>query len=304
MSVTRSRLTVASAQYPLDPVPDFAAWAAKMTRWVADGAATGAELLVFPEYGALEIAAAAGRAVAADLQATLAAVADRLDDMDAIHLNLARRYGVTIVAASGPARRASDGAFVNAARVVTPAGRIGRQEKVIMTPFERTWGVVGGGPPAVLATPVGRIGLAICYDSEFPLLVRAMVDAGADLIVVPSCTEWASGFHRVRAAAAARALENQIAVVTSPTVGLAPWSPAVDRNAGAAGIFVPPDRSLSMTGVVAEGAMDEPGWVSGTIDCEALAALRSAGEMRNRADWAMQPGAVDLAAAVVHVDLT
>ena len=300
MSGRGGRLRVAAAQYPLDPVESFEAWTRKITAWVADGAATGAELLVFPEYGAIEIAAAAGAEAAASLTRTLAAVADRLEDMDQVHADLARAYGVHILAASGPRRRA-DGAFVNAARLVTPEGRIGVQDKVIMTPFEHAWGVVPGGPARVFETRLGRIAVAICYDCEFPLLVRQQVDAGAELLLVPSCTEWPSGAARVRNGAAARALENQIAAVTSPTVGLAPWSPAVDRNAGAAAILVPPDRALSMSGVVAEGTIDAPGWVAGDIDFDALAALRNGGEMRNRADWNLQPGAAEAAMSMAEV---
>ncbi len=57
-----------------------------------------------------------------------------------------------------------------------------------------------------------------------------MAEAGAEMLLVPSCTERVSGYHRVRTGARARALENQIAAIVSPTVGDALWSPAVDRN--------------------------------------------------------------------------
>ena len=91
----------------------------------------------------------------------------------------------------------------------------------------------------VFETAIGRIGVAICYDSEFPLLVRAMVEAGAEIILIPACTELVSGYHRVRIAAMARALESGCATAVSPTVGNSTWSPAVDYNSGAAGIYVP-----------------------------------------------------------------
>ena len=138
-------------------------------------------------------------------------------------------------------------------------------------------------------TALGRIGIAICYDSEFPLLVRALAEAGAEIVLVPSCTEHVSGFHRVRNAAMARALENQIATVMSPTVGDAPWSAAVDRNCGAAGIFVPPDVSLSMTGVLAEGAPNAPGWVSATIRSGRAGAAEAIGrDAELDRDWNLQ----------------
>lgn len=296
------RVVIAAAQYPIDAPATFAAWEAKTARWVADGAATGAELLVFPEYGAIEMAATGGPEVAGSLALTLGAVADRMAEMDEVWAALARRHRVHVLATSGPARRA-DGRFVNRARLITPEGRIGAQDKMIMTPFEHGWGVVGGDTLRVFDTALGRIGVAICYDSEFPLLVRAQAEAGAEIVLVPSCTERLSGYHRVRAGATARALESQIATVVSPTVGEAPWSPAVDRNAGAASIFVPSDHTLSMTGVLAEGELGQPAWLTAAVDLGALRRLRREGEMRNDADWALQPGAAPLAATVEIVSL-
>jgi predicted amidohydrolase len=192
---------------------------------------------------------------------------------------------------------------VNAAQLVTPAGSVGVQEKRIMTPFEWDWGVSPGSPVRVFDTVLGIIGIAICYDSEFPLLVRAMAEAGAELILVPSCTERISGYHRVRTGARARALENQIATVVSPTVGDALWSPAVDRNSGAAGIYVPSEQSVSDDGILAEGTLDAPQWVSAAIDLKRLRHLRSEGEMRNFIDWSNQPGAASLADKVEMVRL-
>ena len=63
--------------------------------------------------------------------------------------------------------------------------------------------------------------------------MRAQVEAGAWLILVPSCTDTVAGYERVRLAAAARAMENQCFVAMAPTVGAAPWSGALDVNRGA-----------------------------------------------------------------------
>ena len=296
MSAAPDRLVVAAAQYSLDAAADMDQWAARSARWVAEGAATDARLLVFPEYGAIELAAPSGPAVCADLGRTLAAVANRIEEASAVWRSLAARHGVYILAPSGPERRGSR--FVNAARLFGPGGGSGAQEKIILTPFEHGWGMSPGHGQRVLDTALGRIGIAICYDSEFPLLVRGLAEAGAEIILVPSCTEHASGYHRVRNAAMARALESQIATVMSPTVGDAPWSPAVDRNFGAAGIFVPPDIALSATGVVAEGVCNTPCWIAAEIDLAGLRALRDTGEMRNWRDWRLQPGAAALGPAV------
>jgi predicted amidohydrolase len=268
---------------------------------VREGAATGAGLLVFPEYGTMEYAAAFGPAVAGDLAASMAAVADAIPEIQAYFAKLAERHHVHVLAPSGPAR--SGTRFVNTAALVTPTGGIGVQQKLIMTPFERQWGITPGGPLRTFDTALGRIGIAICYDSEFPLLVRAQAEAGAELILIPTCTEQSSGYTRVRAAAQARALESQVATVVAPTVGDAPWSPAVDLNTGRAGIYVPPDPTTAMSGVLAEGELDRPGWIVADIDLAALRRVRKNGETRNRADWTSQPGSAPLAAHAEVVTL-
>ena len=319
-----ARLKVAAAQYPIERLPDLAAVMAKHARWVGQAAAGGARLVVFPEYAAMEIAGTLSDAVAADLQASLEVVARLRPEVDANLASLAARHDIHILGPSGPARR-PDGSFANTAHLMTPAGRVGIQEKIIMTPFERRWGITGGSALQVFETALGRIGVLICYDGEFPLLARAMTDAapvgmtpagttlpkttmtdqgrGARLILIPTCTERISGFNRVRSAALARALESTVATVMSPTVGNAPWSPAVDRNCGAAGVFVPAEAGVSDTGVLAEGCLDAAQLVFAEIDFAHLEQLRTAGEMRNAADWRLQPGAEAARTTAVVVDL-
>jgi predicted amidohydrolase len=299
---SRTSLKVAAAQYPIDQPASLDEWKEKIARWVAEGEATGAELLVFPEYAAIEQAACFGPAVYSDLATTLRKVAELAPERVAFHAELAMAHGVHILVGSGPVRK-SDGRFVNAAQLVTPEGRVGEQEKLIMTPFERDWGVSPGAPLRAFETALGRIGIAICYDSEFPLIARALTEAGTEIVLVPSCTERVSGYYRVRTGAMARALENTIATVMSPTVGDALWSPAVDRNAGAAGIFVPSEQGVADTGALAEGALNAPQWVAAEIDLAALRRLRTSGEMRNYADWPSQPGAEPLAHTVEVVSL-
>ena len=74
--------------------------------------------------------------------------------------------------------------------------------------------------------------------------LRAQVEAGAWLVLAPSCTDTMHGFNRVRFSAAARALESQCYVAVTPTVGLAPWSAALDVNRGFAAVFPPPPLAV------------------------------------------------------------
>ncbi len=164
------------------------------------------------------------------------------------------------------------------------------QDKRAMTRFEtEAWGVTQGADPLVFDTPWGRIGISICYDVEFPKHVRAQVEAGAWLILAPSCTDTMHGFNRVRIGAAARAMENQCYVAITPTVGVAPWSAALDVNRGHAAVFGPVDRGFPEDGVLARGALDMEQWVFCTLDPARLAAVREDGQVRNHRDWPSRP---------------
>jgi len=219
--------------------------------------------------------------------------------VDELHSALAVRHKVRICAATAPFRQ-SDGSYRNVARLFSPSGRTGRQEKLVMTRFERErWHISAGQGLNVFETSLGRIGIAICYDAEFPLIVRALANAGAEIILVPSCTDTFAGYCRVRVACAARALENQCYVVQAPTVGEVPWSPAVDMNVGSAGIFGPPDRGFPGDGVVAMGPLNSPQWVFAEIDLSHVEIVRRAGDVLNHRHWDEQRGASALPAAVV-----
>lgn len=288
-----SRFTIAAAQYPIDALADWAAYEAKLERWVANAAAGGAALAVFPEYGSMELASL-DPATMGDLAGSLAFVASLVPRVDALHAELAARHGLYIVAASAPVRL-DDGRFVNRARLFAPGGGMGAQDKLVMTRFEREqWGVSSGSGLRLFETSLGKIGISICYDSEFPLISRALCEAGADLLLVPSCTDSAQGYWRVRLGAQARALEGQCYAVHAPTVGEAAWSPAVDVNRGAAAIYGPPDGMMPDDGVVALGEMDAPQWLFGQVDLARVAALRADGGVLNWRHWDEQPGAAPL----------
>jgi predicted amidohydrolase len=139
----------------------------------------------------------------------------------------------------------------------------------------------------VVRTPFGSIAIVICYDVEFPLIARRLVERGAEIILVPSCTDTLAGHHRVTIGARARALENQCYVVQSATVGMAPWSLALDENHGVAAAFSPVDRGFPDDGVIVQGELDGPGWVYADLDVAALARARRDGQVRNFADFSL-----------------
>ena len=278
-------MKIAAAAYPLDFLPDWDTYCNKLSDWVACAAGDGAELLVFPEYGSMELASLGGAEVAADLEAALQEVMRHAPQVMALHEDLAARHGVHILGASAPAM-ADAARPVNRAILYGPEGVIGHQDKQIMTRFEREeWDIAPGQGLQVFDTPLGRIGVIICYDAEFPLLARALVEAGAEILLAPSATEALAGYTRVKVGAMARALENQCVVVHAPTVGPAPWCPAVDMNTGAAAIYGPPDLGFPETGILAQTALNSPGWAIAEVSREAIARVRREGTVLNHAHW-------------------
>ena len=252
--------------------------------WVSRAVQLGAKLLVFPEYGSMSIAHL-DAATRSDLHGQIDAMQTHREAWLALHRRLAQAHRVYLLAGSYP-WTVDDGRTVNRAWFCAPDGRADYQDKAVMTRFEREQWQISGEPPLKLFdTALGLIAINICYDSEFPLQARAQCEAGAEIILVPSCTDTLAGYYRVKVGAQARALENQCYVVQSPIVGEAAWSPAVDVNIGAAAVFGPPDRGFPDDGVIAIGRLNEPCWITATIDPDAVARVRREGAVLPFRHW-------------------
>jgi len=281
-------MILAAAAYPIDRPASFADWQGKISAWVEDAAGQGAELLVFPEYGLMELAALLDPGAASVGPRALAGVAARRAEVDAVMSALAARHRLHILGPTGPVY---PGALpVNRATLYGPEGILGHQDKQIMTRWERDeWIVSPGRGLPVFDTPLGRIGVLVCYDSEFPLLARSLCERGAEVLLVPSATDALSGYSRVRIGSMARALENQCVVAQAPTVGMAEWLPLLDENVGAAAIYGPPDRGFPPDGILAQGALNTPGWVLAEVDLTRIRAARADGAVLTFRHWAEQP---------------
>jgi len=71
----------------------------------------------------------------------------------------------------------------------------------------------GGERPVVIHTPLASIGLSICYDLRFPSLYRALAEAGAEIVVVPSAFTVETGLDHWEVLLRARALDTQCYVL-------------------------------------------------------------------------------------------
>lgn len=281
-------LNIAAAQYDVGFFSDWEAYSRKIQQWVEMAVAQQAELLLFPEYASMELASLFPREVHASLSAQLHAMQALLPDFLQLHRTLAVTHRVYLQAGTFPVQTET-GAFRNRAYWFTPEGDVDFQEKLIMTRFENEqWLIEAGQEIKVFSTPFGKLGINVCYDSEFPHFARRMVERGASLILVPSCTDTRAGYYRVRIGCQARALENQCYVVQSHLVGNAEWTEAVDINCGAAAVFTPVDRGFPDDGILAMGEYNQPQWVYARLDLDSMTQVRQHGQVFNFADWPKQ----------------
>ncbi len=279
-------MKLATTQYPITPFKAFEDWAAHTEQWVASAARQGAQLVLFPEYGAMELASLLSPDEQADLHLQIKALARWFPDFLAVFSSLARRYQLTLVAPSFPVAEGDQN--LNRACVFSPGkGLAGYQDKCMMTRFEQeSWFIQSPPQPewALFEADWGSFGIQICYDVEFAHGALALCREGAHLILAPSCTETARGAARVHVGARARALENQCYVAVSQTVGDAPWSPAVDVNYGYAAIYGPPDMGFPDDGIVAKLPPQMPDILVQHIDFEKIVNVRENGQVLNFRD--------------------
>lgn len=140
---------------------------------------------------------------------------DRLTD-------IARRHGVYIVGGmieKGPLKP------FNTAVMVSPEGVVASYRKVHLFGAENE-SFAAGDKPVVVETPVGRVGLTICFDLMFPEFIRGLVLTGAQVILnstfwfsVPATEPWGWSHTQTTAAAMTRALENNVFVAMACRTG-------------------------------------------------------------------------------------
>jgi len=278
-------LRVAACQYQVGPIAAWDAFEKKLDLVLGEARRGGADLALLPEYFTMELATMFAAAVGESLPKQLEALQPWIRKYRLYLTDRAKRFRMGIVGGSIPVRD-EDGRYRNRCFIATADGREHVQDKRRMTRFEHEqWGISGGNGHALFEVKGVKCAVAICYDSEFPNDVREKIDLGAELILVPSCTDSLAGYHRVRVGSQARALENQCYVAVSYTVGDLPQSPAIDENHGAAAVFAPPDRGFPADGVVAQGQLDAAQWVFADLDFDKIDTVRRDGQVLNHRDW-------------------
>lgn len=199
----------------IDPVAN----AATVENAIADAAAGGAAMLFTPEMTGL---------VDGNRERAAAVVVPEADD---VVLRAAReaaaRHGIWVHLGS-LALSSDDGRFVNRAFVIDDSGAIrARYDKLhlfdVDLPNGERWresaAYAPGQGAVVVDTPLGRLGLSICYDLRFADLYRALTDAGATILAIPAAFTRPTGHAHWHVLQRARAIEAGVFVISAAQTG-------------------------------------------------------------------------------------
>lgn len=270
-----AKIRVASVQYFIRPIESFDQFRSQVEALVDTAADYGCRLVVFPEYFTVQLLTTLGE--------TRRPVIDQIRDLARqlpryveLFTELAKRRSIYIVAGSIPTL--DDAAVYNESYFFAPSGEHGVQGKLHITRWEtEDWKIQPRERLKIFETDFGRLAINICYDVEFPELARVAARQGVSVLVVPSCTDERQGFLRVRYCAQARAIENQLYVVHSSTVGSLPMVPAVSLNYGQASILTPSDFAFARDGILAEGLPNQESMVIGDLNLQTILESRETG---------------------------
>ncbi|MDF2814363.1 MAG: hypothetical protein K0Q81_563 [Paenibacillus sp.] len=275
-TINRTNSTISTVQYAVSPLKNENAFWTHVRRYIERALKQQSKLIVFPEY-------MTGHLLSLHPAVSNAEACEILHSYTSTYMEKFKAWseqaGIMIQAGTHINREgAPEGYYYNEAFLFFPDGRIESHKKVHLTPEEqRAWPLLAGNRFDVFDTQLGKIGIQVCYDIEFPEGSRLMAEKGAELILCPSYTDAAAGYFRVRNCSQARAIENQLYVALSGIVGSMPDVAQVDAGYSQAAIFAPCDQPFPADGILAQGAVNRSSMATASADLELLRINRTQG---------------------------
>jgi len=269
------KMRVSAVQYHLHTIKSFSEFAAQVEHYVRTAEEFGSDFVLFPELFTTQLMSIGDQdRTALDIQE----LPNFTEDYVSLFTKLAKSTNMHLIGGTHIIREGDR--LYNTAYLFYPDGRIGTQKKLHITPTEvKEWDMAAGDSLQIFDTDKGRIAILICYDIEFPEIVRMAKARGADVIFCPSCTDDRHGFHRVRYSCHARTIENQVYVVTTGTVGSLPTVDFMRGNFGQGAILTPNDVPFPPRGIMAEGEINDDMIITGDLDLTLLHQVRESGSV-------------------------
>lgn len=235
------------------------------------------DLLLFPEMFNAPLLANYDQKNPSLAMRSLASLTEQLRDA---MLGFAMKYNINIVTGSLPVY--TDEKLYNVAFLCRRDGTWDFQEKLHITPDESEWwGFQGGNRLKAFDTDIGKVGILVCFDVEFPELARALADQGIKILLVPYWTDTKNGYLRVRRCAQARAIENECYVAIAGSVGNLPKVKNMDIQYSQSAIFTPSDFAFPHDAVAAEATPNTEMTLLADLDLDLLKEIRKHGSVRN-----------------------
>lgn len=280
MAMKSIAIKVGIAQYHPEPLADWNTYSQKITEIIITAKKQDVQLVLLPEYAGLELTAMFSGSFNEKIQSLQSLLPDYLK----LYQQLAKTHQIYLQPGTILVETTL-GHYVNRAYLFNPKGQFGHQDKIHLTKGEQQIGyIISGEELVIFNTTFGKISIAICYDSEFPSLVHQAVQQGAQLILVPSCTDTLAGYHRVHLSCRARALENQCYVMQACLVGDVANNEFIDINIGQSGVFTPVDIGFPDDGIKALAAMNTAELLTAELNFAAIEQVRKNGQVANYHD--------------------
>jgi predicted amidohydrolase/ribosomal protein S18 acetylase RimI-like enzyme len=271
---------VGAVQWQMRPVKSLEELMEQMEFFVDTVAGYKSDICLFPEFFSAPLMALSNDSNPAG---AIRHLADHTEALRDEMVRLAIHYNVNIIAGSMPVYE--DQLLHNVSYLCRRDGTWDLQYKIHITPDETDyWGLIGGDKVRVFETDIGRIGILICYDIEFPELPRLLAEEGLNILFVPYWTDNKNGYQRVRICAHARAVENECYVVISGSVGNLPNVENMDIQYSQAAIFSPSDFAFPHDAIVNEATPNTEMTLMADLDLGNLKQLRERGSVRNHRD--------------------
>ncbi|MDQ1909164.1 carbon-nitrogen hydrolase family protein [Paenibacillus sp. GD4] len=271
------KMRVSAVQYHLHTIRSFEEFAQQVTHYVKSAAEFESDFILFPELFTTQLMSI-GRGDGGGEALSIEELPSFTLRYIQLFTSLAAETKTHII--GGTHIIEENGRLYNTAFLFYPDGRIAEQRKLHITPTEvKEWSMAAGDKLQVFDTDKGRIAILICYDIEFPEIVRMARARGADVIFCPSCTDDRHGFHRVRYTCHARTIENQVYVVTTGTVGSLPTVDFMRGNYGQAAIITPNDVPFPPGGIMTAGEINDDMIITGDLDLTLLHQVREKGSV-------------------------
>ncbi|MBI1207689.1 MAG: GNAT family N-acetyltransferase [Azospirillum sp.] len=277
----REVVRVATVQYLQRKVSSFAEFSKIIEFFVTAMSGHRADFVVFPEWFTFQLLSIENAPLPAEQ--AMAKLAGYTEPLKQLLSGLALQNNINVVGGSHPTLDGDQ--LRNTSFVCLRDGSIHQQDKLHPTPYERDYlNIRGGARLAPIQTDCGLVGVLICYDSEFPELARHLADQGARLLFVPFCTDTREGYLRVRYCCQARAVENQLYVVTSGNVGNLPDVLHLDVQYAQSGIYTPLDFAFARDGIAAETTTNTESVAVADLRLVDLTVARNSGTVQNLKD--------------------